>query len=57
MANHDDVPEPPVKPLPEECCGSGCVPCIFDYYYDQLQVWEAKYGPAEENENTVGSKS
>jgi len=51
MANQDQIPEPPIKPLPEECCGSGCVPCIYDYYYDQLQDWEAKYGSPDKVES------
>lgn len=42
-----DIPPPPEKPEPIECCGSGCVPCISDYYYDRLDAWEAKYGPLE----------
>ncbi|MFT5573409.1 MAG: hypothetical protein ACI9FR_002344 [Cryomorphaceae bacterium] len=37
-------PPPPEKPDPNECCGSGCVPCIYDYYYDRLSEWEQKYG-------------
>lgn len=37
-------PPPPEKPEPNECCGSGCVPCIYDYYYDRLSEWEAKHG-------------
>ncbi|GGC68381.1 oxidoreductase-like domain-containing protein [Undibacterium terreum] len=41
-------PVPPRQPELEECCGSGCVPCIFDIYEDameryrkELQAWEA----------------
>ena len=30
----------PEKPDPNECCGSGCVPCIYDYYYERLDRWE-----------------
>lgn len=25
------------KPLPSDCCGSGCTPCVFDIYEDYLQ--------------------
>ena len=35
------LPKPPDKPHPEECCNRGCSPCIFDYYYDALERWEA----------------
>jgi len=33
------LPPKPEKPTPEECCGSGCVPCIYDYYYDAIEKW------------------
>ncbi|WP_290652547.1 oxidoreductase-like domain-containing protein, partial [Aquisalimonas sp.] len=25
-----------------ECCGSGCEPCVFDLYEDELERWEAR---------------
>ncbi|KAL1776894.1 NADH-cytochrome b5 reductase-like [Sigmodon hispidus] len=31
----------PVEPLPSQCCGSGCSPCVFDLYYQDLERWEA----------------
>uniref|UniRef100_A0A8C8U031 Cytochrome b5 reductase-like n=1 Tax=Peromyscus maniculatus bairdii TaxID=230844 RepID=A0A8C8U031_PERMB len=31
----------PVEPLPSQCCGSGCSPCVFDLYYRDLERWEA----------------
>lgn len=41
-------PEPPVQPELEDCCRSGCTPCVFDLYeqalerYEQaLAAWEA----------------
>jgi len=37
------IPPPPVKPDPHECCGSGCTPCIFDYYEIALDKWKEKY--------------
>ncbi|KAJ1921657.1 NADH-cytochrome b5 reductase-like [Tieghemiomyces parasiticus] len=30
------LPEPPPEPAAEDCCGGGCVPCIFDTYQDDL---------------------
>ena len=30
-----------MKPDPAECCNRGCCPCIFDYYGDALDRWEA----------------
>ena len=47
----DDDPPPvePVAPEPEECCGNGCDPCIFDFYaiereryFEQLRAWRAR---------------
>lgn len=35
-------PKPPDKPTEDECCHRGCCPCIFDYYYDALERWEAR---------------
>jgi len=43
-------PPPPEKPTPNECCGSGCVPCIYDYYYDALEKWQERYGSKGANE-------
>ena len=31
------VPPPPEKPEPGDCCGSGCVRCVWDVYYDELE--------------------
>ncbi|XP_066125209.1 NADH-cytochrome b5 reductase-like isoform X2 [Saccopteryx bilineata] len=31
----------PVEPLPSQCCGSGCCPCVFDLYHRDLARWEA----------------
>jgi len=34
-------PRPPMKSDPRECCNRGCCPCIFDYYGDAMDRWEA----------------
>lgn len=39
----ENIPLPPEKPAPEDCCGGGCVPCVYDYYYDELDKWNDKY--------------
>ncbi|KAJ1753176.1 NADH-cytochrome b5 reductase-like [Coemansia sp. RSA 1290] len=31
------LPPPPTKPDPDECCHSGCTPCILDTYQEQLE--------------------
>jgi len=45
----DPPPTPPVQPELEDCCHSGCEPCIFDLYEDameryrkELQAWEER---------------
>ena len=37
-----ELPRPPVKPDPAECCNGGCNPCILDYYDIALERWEAR---------------
>jgi len=41
----DNTPKPllekPEPPQSNECCGSGsCCPCVWDYYYEQLALWQ-----------------
>lgn len=32
--------EKPYPPADDDCCGGGaCNPCVWDYYYEQLQQW------------------
>lgn len=33
------LPPPPEKPLPGDCCGSGCVRCVWDVYYEELEAY------------------
>jgi hypothetical protein len=43
MPDLSDDPPPiaPVRPGNDECCGGGCVPCIFDLYEEALERYEA----------------
>ena len=34
-----DLPEPPEKPLDSDCCGTGCIPCVFDIYDEEMLRW------------------
>ena len=34
------LPPRPEPPRPEDCCGSGCVRCIYIVYDDALVAWE-----------------
>ena len=35
----EPMPEPPEKPFPGDCCGSGCVRCVWDIYYEELEEY------------------
>uniref|UniRef100_A0A7C9E3Q4 Oxidoreductase-like domain-containing protein n=1 Tax=Opuntia streptacantha TaxID=393608 RepID=A0A7C9E3Q4_OPUST len=34
-----ELPPPPEKPEPGDCCGSGCVRCVWDVYYEELDAY------------------
>lgn len=33
--------EKPTPPGEYECCESGCEPCVWDIYNDDLKAWQA----------------
>ena len=35
-----ELPCRPEKPADTDCCGSGCMPCIFDIYEQEVKIWE-----------------
>ena len=45
--------EKPEKPLYSECCGGGsCCPCVWDDYFDKLELWQQQQNElAEQAEN------
>jgi hypothetical protein len=38
----DPRPLPPEKPLPTDCCGSGCSVCVLDAYQEELDHYQAQ---------------
>ena len=55
LAWPDPEPVAPRQPELEDCCRSGCVPCVFDLYEDameryriQLAAWKARNRPPAE---------
>ena len=38
-APDDPCPVPPDKPLPGECCESGCPICVYDLYAEALEEY------------------
>ncbi|KAL8178630.1 UNVERIFIED_CONTAM: NADH-cytochrome b5 reductase-like [Gekko kuhli] len=48
--NEDDwLSLKPQEPLPSQCCGSGCVPCIYDVYHRELEQWEEAKAKQDRN--------
>lgn len=33
-------PVPPERPLPSDCCDSGCERCVYEVYADELAHYE-----------------
>lgn len=47
-------PEPPES---NECCGSGsCSPCVWDYYREQLALWQQQQTLIAEAANSEADK-
>ena len=34
-----NLPDPPEKPQDSDCCGTGCIPCVFDIYEEEMSKW------------------
>lgn len=35
----DPPPVPPERPDPDECCNSGCIPCVYDRYDEAMETY------------------
>jgi hypothetical protein len=35
----DPLPQPPEPPLPGDCCGNGCSPCVWDLHAEAMDAW------------------
>lgn len=54
MSTDMEKPEPPAS---NECCGSGsCCPCVWDYYRQQLAIWQQLQRVAAKSKDTVEQK-
>ncbi len=43
MSNDPDPrPQAPEKPLPCDCCETGCEPCVYTVYTEELEEYEAR---------------
>jgi hypothetical protein len=36
------LPPPPEPPLPGDCCGNGCSPCVWDLHAEALDEWRRR---------------
>ncbi|KAK9113034.1 hypothetical protein Scep_020553 [Stephania cephalantha] len=45
------APPPPEKPLPGDCCGSGCVRCVWDVYYEELEEYNNRIKSCSGNDD------
>jgi hypothetical protein len=62
-ATDDAPPVPPVRPDNDECCNSGCSPCVFDLYEEEveryraaLSAWEARNKDRKKNGGKATSR-
>ena len=46
----DPTPQPPPEPDARDCCGEGCVNCIFDMYDDALERYRAELAAWQERQ-------
>lgn len=50
--------QPPPKPNESDCCGSGCTPCIFDVYEEQLKRYKTnKPAAVPQQKNCIAATS
>jgi hypothetical protein len=59
----DPVPQPPRRPGIDECCRSGCTPCVFDLYEEaleryriELKAWQERQVMNEAMDKAMGKK-
>ena len=36
------APQPPVRPDIDDCCRSGCIPCVFDLYEEAMERYRSE---------------
>jgi hypothetical protein len=52
----DNPPVPPVQPELEDCCNSGCNPCIFDLYQEALERYREDLRAWEERNKAAATR-
>lgn len=46
-----NLPEPPEEPEDSDCCGTGCTPCVFDIYEEEMSKWRKECERIKSGEN------
>ncbi|MBN3765764.1 oxidoreductase-like domain-containing protein [Burkholderia sp. Ac-20365] len=52
----DPRPTPPTEPEPGDCCQSGCDPCVFDLYTEELTRYRAALAAWEARQAANGAE-
>jgi hypothetical protein len=47
-SDDDPAPQPPARPAIDDCCRSGCVPCVFDLYEEAMERYRIEFRAWEE---------
>ncbi|MDR6490475.1 oxidoreductase-like domain-containing protein [Paraburkholderia sp. DD10] len=53
----DPPPVPPVRPDLDDCCHSGCNPCVFDLYDEALERYQAALAEWQARQARQASKA
>jgi len=41
----------PEKPIPSDCCGQGCTPCVYERYAHQMEIFKEWLKEQEQEKN------
>ncbi|KAL1925137.1 uncharacterized protein VTP21DRAFT_20 [Calcarisporiella thermophila] len=47
------LPPEPERPGPDDCCGSGCDPCCYDIYREEMEEWRKEVDRLKEEFRVV----
>lgn len=60
MSVDDPRPVPPIEPESGDCCGSGCVRCVFDLHEDAMEryreilgAWESRQTASDDDQRNA----
>jgi hypothetical protein len=53
LNDEDPAPTPPARPDIDDCCRSGCCPCVFDLYEEAMARYRIELKAWEERRSTA----